>query len=118
MTSPLQPTSTDQKQALASSKTMIAEGAIFYSSWGYEQTNIDFYQVVGVTEKTVKVRAIEADRTYSSQTMTGEATPKKDCFIGDVFTRKLKHDGTVFRINSFSHAYIWDGKPKSFSTYA
>jgi hypothetical protein len=31
---------------------------IYYDSWGYEQTNIDFYQVVGVTEKSVVIRRI------------------------------------------------------------
>ena len=25
-------------------------GKIFYSSWGYEQTNIDFYEVVEVSK--------------------------------------------------------------------
>ena len=36
----------------------IEVGQIFYASWGYDQTNIDFVQVVEVskTGKTVKVR--------------------------------------------------------------
>ena len=31
------------------------KGDILVSSWGYEQTNIDFYKVVGVTPKSVKI---------------------------------------------------------------
>lgn len=33
-------------------------GDIIYDSWGYDQTNIDFYQVVAVTAKFVTVRPI------------------------------------------------------------
>lgn len=32
---------------------------IFVSSWGYEQTNVDFYEVVKVTAKTVTLIPIE-----------------------------------------------------------
>lgn len=35
----------------------IAIGDFFVSSWGYEQTNVDFYQVVGLTPKGVKIQA-------------------------------------------------------------
>ena len=38
----------------------IKEGSIFYSSWGYDQTNIDFYQVVKATAKTVWLRKLNA----------------------------------------------------------
>lgn len=39
-------------------------GDIFYTSWGYEQTNLDFYQVVGLVGKvTVKLRKIAKDTT-------------------------------------------------------
>ena len=30
-------------------------GDILYISWGYEQTNLDFFQVVAATEKTVRI---------------------------------------------------------------
>ena len=35
-------------------------GKIFYSSWGYEQTNIDFYKVVEVSKsgKTITLQQI------------------------------------------------------------
>ena len=34
-------------------------GDILYSSWGYDQTNIDFYQVTAVGVHSVKIREIE-----------------------------------------------------------
>lgn len=36
-------------------------GDFLYSSWGYEQTNIDLYQVVATTEKTIYLADIKAD---------------------------------------------------------
>lgn len=38
----------------------VAVGDIFYSSWGYDQTNVDFYKVVGLTPKGVRVQEWEA----------------------------------------------------------
>lgn len=35
------------------------QGGIFVSSWGYDQTNVDFYKVVKVTAKTVMLIPIE-----------------------------------------------------------
>ena len=35
------------------------QGDILVSSWGYEQTNVDFYEVVKVTAKTVTLIPIE-----------------------------------------------------------
>lgn len=40
-------------------------GDILYISWGYEQTNLDFFQVVAVTEKTVRI--VEVSMKVKSQ---------------------------------------------------
>jgi hypothetical protein len=109
--------------AQASSKTMCVEGVeigdVFISSWGYEQTNIDFYQVVGVTSKSLKLRKIAQVKNYNiDQTSGGTTTPKKDEFISDVFTRRylLKHNAV--KISDRIYADLWDGKPESFTSYA
>ncbi|EHN6915587.1 hypothetical protein KJK76_000342 [Campylobacter jejuni] len=34
-------------------------GDILYSNWGYEQTNVEFYQVVATTEKTIYLADIK-----------------------------------------------------------
>lgn len=36
----------------------IKVGDIYYISWGYEQTNLDFFQVLKVTDKTVRIKQI------------------------------------------------------------
>jgi hypothetical protein len=42
--------------------TAVKAGDIFYTSWGYDQTNVDFYLAIEVskTGKTVKLRQIQA----------------------------------------------------------
>ena len=99
-------------------KTSLVVGDILYSSWGYEQTNIDFYQVVEVsnTKKTVKIREIES-KIHSTGDMSGTKMPDIGNFIGEIKTKKVQPNNYV-GLNSYSSASKWDGFPKSFSSYA
>lgn len=94
-------------------------GDIFYSSWGYDQTNVDFYQVVAMTEKTVQLREIKAEMVEGDG-WSGKKIGKKDTFIGDPIRKKIQEASgrPCFRIASFAFAYPWDGKPKEFTSYA
>ena len=38
--------------------TAIVLGTVFVASWGYDQTNVDFYKVTKVTPKGVRLRKI------------------------------------------------------------
>ncbi len=58
---------------------------VLVSSWGYEQTNIDFYQVVGVGEKSIKIRKI-GKKQVSSRGQQDGVVPVRNNFIGPVFT--------------------------------
>lgn len=78
-------------------------GDLFYASWGWEQTNVDFFQVVAlVGESSVRVREVQprmieedptgpmaADRTYE---ITGELLPacSSSVFIKDQERGDLK----------------------------
>ena len=101
-------------------------GDILYSSWGYDQTNIDWYQVTATTAKTITVCKIES---YGTETgfMCGETTPRPYVFIpGKTFTRKVTPSyGTGstenkrrISLSSFESARQWDGTPKHNSWYA
>lgn len=60
---------------------VVKEGDILYTSWGYEQTNVDFYMVVRVSESGLGYqmvplyRRIEQREGYSN--MSGFAFPEK-----------------------------------------
>lgn len=94
-------------------------GDILYSDWGYEQTNIDFYEVVKATEKTVTVRKIESRKTHTGD-MTGTAEPEPGAFKGEPMRRKvLEFSGIeIISICSYANARPYDGKPKIFTCYA
>lgn len=92
----------------------IQVGDIFYSSWGYDQTNVDFYQVVGLTGASVKVRQI-AQRTVRSGGAGGDSVVAvPDHFVGEVMTKRIQNyrDVPTFTLNSYSDASLWDGTPK------
>ena len=103
-------------------------GDIFYSSWGWEQTNIDFYQVVGLRGKhTLQLRELAAASGEDSH-MTGLKRPRRDVFRND----KQYTVRTKFTDFSPDIPYILDptlssgvtlrpvefGKLYDFSTYA
>lgn len=84
----------------------LKEGDILYSSWGYDQTQCDYYQVVTIGEKSVKVRRI-ANKAVDNDYVV--AIPNH--FTGPEMTKIVK-PGNVINIASYANAYPWDGKPK------
>lgn len=94
-------------------------GDILYSSWGYDQTNINFYQITReVGTNTVELREI-ASKTISDNGPTTYVSAVKDAFLlprsewdktGETLTRRVS-DGRI-KISEVQSAYIWDGKPK------
>ena len=96
-------------------------GDIFYNSWGYEQTNIDFYQVVAVTKKTISLRQVKGNSSdYNGHRMTGSIIAVKDDFINDITERKTPYlYNGKWRINfEYGAGSQWDGEAMRYSCYA
>lgn len=100
-------------------------GDVFIATWGYEQTNNDFFQVVKVCGKSVRVRQVKpkvisedyisgmsADFTVD---LEGELEPVERSFFikdqerGDL--KRIKEYGGVpeFKISSYAYAYKVEG---------
>ena len=90
-------------------------GDIFISVWGWEQTNVDYYQVIAVKSASFVIREVKSAYEPTGD-MSGHKTPIKNCFIGEPFTVRV-NSGSL-RINSFSRAYPWDGKKQHSTSYA
>ena len=109
----------------------ITAGTVLYSSWGYDQTNIDFYQVVRATDKTVWLQQLEkevVDQTgWAHYAVKPKNVVKKvsepvfddsNTWIGSiqsdapVFAKKIQkfQDGSFVKISNFEFAYIWNKK--------
>jgi len=89
-------------------------GDILYSSWGYDQTNIDFYEIVRVTGSMVVVRKLEK-RVVRSSGSTDYVVPVPGQYSGAPLRRKFGpgwRGGVAISINTFAGAYTWDGTPK------
>lgn len=84
-------------------------GDILYSSWGYDQTNIDFYQVIGTTKRTVVIRKI-GGKTTSSNPPIEHVVADPGNFIDEPMKKVVNNDAV--RIASYAWAYLWDGTPK------
>lgn len=74
-------------QARKQQPTQNAEGVhigdIFYGSWGYEQTNVDFFQVVALKGKhTAVLREIKAEY-IGGFSWQGYCRPRRDDFSGN-----------------------------------
>lgn len=92
-------------------------GQIVYSSWGYEQTNINFYEVVELKGSTMVVlREVAQDREYTEQ-MAGTCMPIPGEYVAEPFSRRVKV-GHLIGVNSCQCASIWAGTPKQFTSYA
>jgi hypothetical protein len=101
--------------------TPYATGAILKGTWGYDQTNVDFYEVLKRSGNWLTLRKLKTVETeYSGQSMTGRATPGDP--TGETLRRKLvfrdgKPVGCKFE-PGYGWISAWDGKPASFSCYA
>jgi hypothetical protein len=67
-------------------------GDILYDSWGFEQTNIDFYQVVDVKDKTIKITPIEKKSDSAKGSHTAYVQPVKNAFKGKPMTKKILYN--------------------------
>jgi len=96
-------------------------GDIVYSSWGYEQTNVDFFQVVQVVSaKSVKLRQV-SQKTVETGFMCGTTRPLKDQFCEDAATLLCRAEGTSIRNVGGRYkrsAAKWDGRDVACSWYA
>ena len=129
-------TKAEPKKAEKANKFGVKVGDIFEASWGYEQTNVDFFQVIAlVGETSVRVRQVypelikedgispmSCDRTYK---MTNELLPPapRSSFIEDQENGDLKrlkagyykdpeeaNKNCHFKLRDFASAYKCNGE--------
>lgn len=100
----------------ASQPHKLEVGHVLVASWGYEQTNIDWFQVTRVISATmVEVRPIAAD-TEDTAWAQGRCIPKIDAFTGEASRHRVTN-GEWVKINESVRAHLWDGRPRSWSSY-
>ena len=58
-------------------------GDIFYTSFGYDMTLVNYYQVVRVTAKRATVKEIKSNVIFEENNFSGKRIPVKDEFINN-----------------------------------
>lgn len=109
---------------MTENNTLLKPGDILYSSWGYDQTNVGFFEVIRTTGKTgVILRALKKITTETGM-MSGRCTPVKGEYASPEFRKRIQVIDSPYlgkisvKIDSCERAYIWSGKPKYCSWYA
>lgn len=94
-------------------------GSIIVNSWGYEQTNIDFYEVVKVpSSKSVVLRPIGSNLVEDgAQGMSGRVTPRPGKFTSEKTYTKRVSPGNFINFDCGSGSE-WTGRPMYCSWYA
>lgn len=83
----------------------IKEGDIFVCSWGYEQTNVDAYQIVELKGQTATFKEVGFERLEATGPDAEYVRPIKDAFIKDVEPFKKRLNGKYIKLSSFQYAY-------------
>lgn len=111
-------------------------GSVLVASWGYDQTNVDFYQVVKASKASVWVLPMSQEVVKANSFMSEYVVPKevvKEHFVWqwDVeaqvnvkVQKEVKPE--MYRWNKYGYAkvgygqaaQVWDGKEKYQSHYA
>jgi hypothetical protein len=86
----------------------VVAGDVFRCSWGYDQTNIDYYEVISVTGKTATICRIGC---LSEETgfLQGQSVPQLGAFIGKpkkkLIQKRSVDSEAYLTMNSYSTAF-------------
>lgn len=85
----------------------LAVGDVLATCWGYEQTNVEYYQVTQLIGKCmVEIREI-GRMVEQTAWLQGDCVPAKDQFKGEPMRRRVCKDGRSVKIESWG---IWARK--------
>lgn len=116
----------ERREARKAAPNPLKVGDILRSMWGYEQTNIDYYEVTALIGKhTVEIREVSR-QSEETQSMQGVCVPVPGAYIGEPMRKRADESGSV-KINSFAWARKVEAKtvagvklfsPDSWTAYA
>lgn len=88
-------------------------GDVLYTSWGYDQTNIDFYKVVKLVGKTsVKLCSMNNQYLNSDCRASDKVVPGDIKENAEPFLKRVHGKNNSINISSFEYATKWNNEPK------
>jgi len=92
----------------------IEVGQVYYTSWGYDQTNVSFYLITSVKGQKIEFVKV-GQETKDTNWDYGYAMPNTSCIISETMTAMATGKNT-FNVKSRYSARLHNGKPKYYST--
>ena len=106
------------KQSLRETKKAfvpnVKPGDIFYTSWGWEQTNVEFFQVIEMKGKSSAVFrqiAREMSQDDAPSSMSAYAVPVPNDFVGEPFKKRIL-EGNSIKFASYRIGHLRTDKDK------
>jgi hypothetical protein len=103
-----------------------AVGDVVYTSWGYDQTNVEYYQIVEVKDRSVMIRQVAVNSSdQPGSPYGGQIQPRRNEFVGAAYLSPINEHGgftagPTWGKDKPAHrhpAYKWNGKAKYTSSY-
>jgi hypothetical protein len=107
-----------KKERTTMARNSVIVDDIFVDSWGYEQTQVDAYQVVEkIGNATVVLRPIACRTVEGSEGRDCQnVVPVFGAFTSEeTITKRIGEYGIT--MNSYSSAYQWDGKREFYNSW-
>ena len=94
---------------------IVKKGDIFYASWGYDQTNIDFVKVVEVSPSGKSVKAVEIGQIVEKfhEFMSEDVIPAPNHIKGEPFRALIAKDMEGKPMLKGKGQYFWRDNGKS-----
>lgn len=108
-----------QRREEAKKAHTIPVGAIIHYSWGWEQTNCEFYEVVGATNNYVRLQRLNSAAAGGEGFMSQREVAVPGTAHGPVTTHRVNVWGSGQSVTfKYGSGSVWDGKPEYCSWYA
>ncbi len=99
-----------EKAAKMAEGHRLAVGDVLVASWGYEQTNYDYYQVTRlVGARSVEIRELAQSRG-ETHWMQGDCVPVKNSFVGEPMIKRVTESGDAVKVRDWG---VWAHKKAS-----
>ena len=100
------------KRASKKNPNTLAIGDVLYTSWGYDQTNVDYYDLVDKPSTHFVVIRKVASEIVESNGASTRVVALPGQFISEGKRVKANAQNEVRISDGRGHAYQWDGQPK------
>jgi hypothetical protein len=94
----------EAKMAEKATPIALQVGDVLISTWGYEQTNVDYYKVLKLVGSTSVLVVKIGRQVIDTGDMQGKCVPDITTEIDEPFKRRVVNEDSI-KIQSFSHAH-------------